>query len=156
MGDSGKVNTRVALDAGIASGDHNRHDNTLGTFNALFPKGAYFREAELIGPYNVAVVRPSVKFTFPRHNLSIWPNAELLWRQSRNDAIYAIPRVLVRPSGISTARYIGGQVDVEIDWHPTSHFTYALDYLHFFPGAFLKQTKPDKGVNFVAPWIRCF
>ena len=49
----GPVTARLAPWAGIASGDHDPLDRTLGTFNALFPEGAYFREADLIGPHNL-------------------------------------------------------------------------------------------------------
>lgn len=153
FGDSSpSVKLRVALEGGVASGDHNLHDNTLGTFNALFPKGAYFNEAELLGPYNIVHLRPNVKVEL-NHHLTVWPDASFFWRQSHVDAIYRVPEILQRPAGSASATYIGSQANVEIDWHPTRHFTYTLIYLHFFPGAFLKQSQPSKDVNFVAPWI---
>src|SRR5207249_11301117 len=41
---------RAFLLADIACGDHG--GSNLGTFNPLFPRGAYFDEASLIGPQN--------------------------------------------------------------------------------------------------------
>jgi len=114
---SSSVKMRFAFEGGVASGDHNLHDHTLGTFNALFPKGAYFNEAELLGPYNIIHLRPNVKFEL-RHNITIWPDASFFWRQSTSDAIYRVPEILQRASGASRARYIGSQANIELDWHP--------------------------------------
>ena len=41
---------RLGLKADIASGDGNLRDGRVGTFNALFPKSAYFSEASLLAP----------------------------------------------------------------------------------------------------------
>ena len=143
---------RLGMEGGVASGDRNPNDHTLGTYNALFPKGAYFSEAELLGPYNIVHVRPNVKFFLP-HDLTIWPDLSYFWRESRADAIYGVPEVLLRKGNTGQSAYIGSHANVQIDWHPSQHFTYTLIYLHFFPGSFLKETKPAKNVNFVAPWI---
>ena len=45
------------IDGGVLSGDHNLKDNTLSTFNPLFPNGNYLDEAILLGPYNLVIVR---------------------------------------------------------------------------------------------------
>ena len=50
---------RVFLRADIASGDHG--GSNLGTFNPLFPRGAYFNEASLIGPQNLMDLQPGVE-----------------------------------------------------------------------------------------------
>jgi hypothetical protein len=150
---SDALRTRLGFDGGIASGNHNPTQGNFGTFNALFPNGVYLGQGQLLGPYNFQEARPSLKFTLPRRKLVIWPNAEFLWRQSRQDGVYATPAVLVRASGTGNALFIGTQADLYIEWNPTQHFRYTLDYLHFFPGEFLKQTKPYKDVNFVAPSI---
>ncbi|MCR2572501.1 alginate export family protein, partial [Salmonella enterica] len=51
---------RLGLKADIASGDGNLHDGRLGTFNALFPKSAYFSEASLLAPANLMDVQPTL------------------------------------------------------------------------------------------------
>ncbi|HKB14900.1 MAG TPA: alginate export family protein, partial [Planctomycetota bacterium] len=38
---------RLGVKADVASGDTDRSDSDLGTFNALFPKGSYFAETDL-------------------------------------------------------------------------------------------------------------
>jgi hypothetical protein len=41
---------RAGLKADVASGDGNLEDQSLGTFNALFPKFPYFTEANVVAP----------------------------------------------------------------------------------------------------------
>jgi hypothetical protein len=144
---------RVAIDTGIASGNHNPDRGTFGTFNALFPRGAYFGYANFIGPYNVQVIRPSFRITSPASRLVVWPNVEWLWRQSKQDGVYSIPAVLVRPGFSNDARYIGFQTDVNITWRQNAHIIWNLDGEHLFAGAFLHQTTAGKSVNYIAPGV---
>src|SRR6185295_7596733 len=78
---------RLGLKADIASGDRDHSDRTLGTFNALFPKGSYFSEADLLGPYNLMDLHPSIELHLCR-NVSLTPDADFFWRQSTHDGIY--------------------------------------------------------------------
>ena len=146
-----EIDYRVALDAGIASGNHNPTQGAFGTFNALFPKGAYFGEANFIGPYNIQDIRPSLRITLPRRRIVIWPNVEMLWRQSRQDGIYSIPAALVQAGNPADALYIGFQADLNVEWEQNRHFTWMVDGEHFFSGAFLRQTTSGKSVNYFAP-----
>src|SRR5262249_27827781 len=61
---------RIGLKADIASGDRDRKDGTLGTFNPLFPKFGYFTEADLVVPANVIDIYPSIT-VHPTPNLNI-------------------------------------------------------------------------------------
>jgi hypothetical protein len=131
-----EIDYRLGFDGGIASGNHNPTKGTFGTFNALFPKGAYFGEANFIGPYNIQVIRPSLRVTMPQRRIVIWPNAEMLWRQSRQDGIYSIPAVLVQAGSAADALYIGFQADLNIQWEQNRHLTWAVDGAHFFFGCF--------------------
>src|SRR5260370_35553292 len=95
----------------------------FGSFHPLFLKGEYFGQANFIGPYNIQVVRPSLRVTIPQRRIVIWPNAEMLWRQSRQDGIYSIPPALVQAGGAADALYIGFQADLNIQWEQNRHFT---------------------------------
>jgi hypothetical protein len=148
-----EIDYRLGFDAGIASGNHNPTSGTFGTFNALFPKGAYFGEANFIGPYNIQDIRPSLRVTIPQRRIVMWPNAEMLWRQSRQDGVYSIPATLVQAGSASDALYIGFQADLNIEWEQNRHLTWTVDGAHFFSGAFLHQTTSGKSVNFFAPSI---
>jgi hypothetical protein len=148
-----EIDYRLGLDVGTASGNHNPTQGSFGTFNALFPKGAYFGEANFIGPYNIQALRPSLRVAIPHQRLVIWPNAELLWRQSRQDGIYAIPAALVQAGKAADALYVGFQVDLNIEWEQNRHFTWMVDGEHLFPGAFLRRTTSGTSVAYFAPGI---
>lgn len=143
---------RFGLRADIASGDGNPADRTLGTFNALFPKGAYFSEADLLGPYNLMDLHPSVELQIAR-NVKLIPDADFFWRHSTRDGIYSIPGGLLQSGRNATARYIGAHASGQLEWSLTRHMALTALYLHFFPGDFLRQAPPNRPVNFVALWI---
>lgn len=150
---SRQTSYRVAIDAGIASGNHNNNHGAFGTFNALFPKGAYFGYANFIGPYNVQVIRPSLRVTSLSTRITVWPNIEMLWRQSRQDGLYSIPAVLIQPGSSQNALYIGLQADLNITWQQNQHLTWNLDGEHLVSGSFLHQTRGGRSVNFFAPGV---
>jgi hypothetical protein len=83
----------------------------------------------------------------------IWPNAEVLWRQSSQDGIFSIPAALVQAGNAADALYIGSRSDLNVKWEHNQHFTWAVDGAHFFSGAFLHETTSGKNVNFFAPSI---
>jgi len=139
---------RFGLKADIASGDKNPADPNLQMFNALFPKGAYFNEADLIGPANFADLHPSVSLSLTKR-LSLTTDADFFWRQSLNDGIYGVAVNLLRPGQISRARYIGNHASAQFEYRVDRHTTITWEYLHFFPGPFLEQTPPGRNVNYV-------
>ena len=140
------------IDGGVLSGDHNVKDNTLSTFNPLFPNGNYLNEAILLGPYNLIIVRPTMKLNLtPR--LSSNTNYEFLWRQAVQDGVYNIAGFLIHPPSGSNDRFIGSQIQEELDFSFSRHWSGALAYEHFFPGAFLKASPPNRGLNFISPQL---
>lgn len=140
------------LDGGVLSGDHNAHDNTLGTFNPLFPNGNYLSQSILLGPFNLIIVRPTYKTALTR-KASSNTNVELLWRQATQDGVYNIAGILIHPPENSTARFIGTQIQQEFDYSFTRHLSGSLAYEHFFAGEFLKQSPPGHSLNFISPQL---
>ena len=139
---------RFGLQADAISGDNGQPD-TLGTFNALFPRGAYFGpKFALIGPANLFAVQPQFVF-HPWLNVTgsvewIW-----FWRESTKDALYSFQNVQLRPANLSDARYIGNQPNLEIRWAISEHFLAALNLAGFITGTFLEQSPPSKAIVFV-------
>jgi hypothetical protein len=89
---------RLFLRADVASGDH--AGSKLGTFNPLFPKGAYFNEASLIGPQNLIDLQPGLSLVLSRA-LTLEGGCDFVWRQSRGDGVYGLRRALVMAVGFS-------------------------------------------------------
>lgn len=139
---------RVGLRANIISGDRNPTNPDLQTVNALFPRGKYFGEIGLIGPYNLIDVHPNLT---PHLNdqWTLSGAAVFYWRESLGDGIYDTFGGLVRPSDNSRARYIGTQADVVLGWEPTRWFSAELAYSVFASGQFIKDTGPSRTAHFV-------
>src|SRR5262249_30323245 len=98
---------RLGLRADVASGSQHTSGGTLGTFNPLFPRGAYFGpKLSMFGPFNIMDAHPFVMFS-PLPSISCDLDSGWFWRESLNDGLYQIGGALLRPSGRSTARYIG-------------------------------------------------
>jgi hypothetical protein len=139
---------RFGFQADAISGD-NGQPNTLGTFNALFPRGAYFGpKFALIGPANLLSVQPQFVF-HPLQNVTgtfewIW-----FWRESTKDALYSFQNVQLRPANLSEARYVGSQPNFEARWAISEHFLAALNLAGFIPGTFLQQSPPSEKIVFV-------
>jgi hypothetical protein len=150
--DHARFAPRPELDGGVLSGDHNAHDNTLGTFNPLFPNGNFLSQSILLGPFNLIIVRPTYKMALTR-KASSNTNVELLWRQATADGVYNIAGILTHAPGTSTARFIGTQIQQEIDYAFSRHLSGSLAYEHFFAGEFLKQSPPGHSLNFISPQL---
>jgi alginate export protein len=149
-----RLRPRVGIRAGIASGDHDKRGPNLQTFNPLFPTGFYFNQAILNGPLNVAGVHPNL-------TLHPWENAALngewgwFWRQSRQDGVYGLSGMLLRPVGTTRDAYVGSQAQLTFDWQLDTHTHFQVNYLHFFAGGYLETTQPTgKDVDFVTTSIQ--
>jgi Alginate export len=146
------LSPRLFIKADIASGDRNRNDSKLQTFNAMFPRGGYFSETGLIGQANIVDVHPGIELKLTRR-VSFVGDWDFFWRESTDDGIYNNALKLVRSDNRSYARYIGSQVQAMLQWSIDRHFTASAVYAHFFAGDFLKETPPGNDVNYFSAWV---
>jgi hypothetical protein len=143
---------RFSAKADISSGDHPA-TNTLGTFNPLYPKGNYFGVLATTGPgpINFIDVHPHLEALAP-HNVSMSFDWIFQWRQSLDDGVYAVPGFLIRAADGSRARFVGHRPGTEIRWQTNRHLWFQGDYGIFYVGRFLKETHPDRNLNYWALW----
>lgn len=134
------------LRVNIVSGDRHAGDNTLGTFNALFPKGKYFGELSPVGPTNIISTNPGVTLAL-RHDLSLGISAMAYWRYSRGDGVYDIPGHLLRAPGNAKARFIGKELEASLSWQATPELELSTSLSAFAPGAFIRETGPAKTIG---------
>jgi hypothetical protein len=133
-----RFHPRPLLRADVYSGDGNPANQALGTFNALFPRGAYFtpKAIPFLGPQNLVDFHPVLQFQL-KTNVTAAFAWDWYWRESTEDGIYAFGSgVLIDPAGASHARYIGNQGDLEIRWAPVEHTIIAFNFAGFEPGTF--------------------
>ena len=115
----------------------------MGTFNPLFPRGAYFNEAALIGPQNLLDVQPGLDLVLtPALGLSL--SCDWVWRQSTNDGVYGTALNLQVAPGSSDAHYVGTFPTASLRWQIGRHVTIALYYVGYLFGPFVTESKPGQ------------
>jgi hypothetical protein len=129
---------RLGIKLDIASGDRNPQDGRLGTFNAMYPKSAYFSEASLLAPANLMDVQPTLTLT-PRPGLSTEFGWQLAWKHQRSDAVYTTPAPLAAvPGTAGTPRRIGQQYKWETSWEASPQWTWKGQLAWFDAGPGLR------------------
>ena len=147
-----RLKPRFSAKADISKGDH-RGSSTLGTFNPLFPKGGYFGVLTTTGPgpINFIDLHPHIESTLPKR-LTASFDWIFQWRESLDDGVYDLGGFLIRGAGESRARFVGHRPGTEIRWQANGHLWFQADYGIFYAGRFLKDTKPERNLNYWALW----
>jgi hypothetical protein len=133
----------------VASGDSDRRDGVLGTFDPLYPNQSYFSEAGFISPSNFFDIHPSVQLELAR-DVTFETNWDFLWRQSAGDGLYVPPLVPLVPGGGDT--YIGNQVSAAAEWRIERHTSLTVNYTHFAAGNTILQAG-GKSADYFAAWL---
>jgi hypothetical protein len=133
----------------IASGDRHGGDGRLGSFDPLFPGTAYSGRAGLIGPTNLITLDPNLRLALtPRVTLTTdWA---WFWRTRIEDGIYGINASLLRTGANSTARYVGSQATLEVEWRVGRHLAVWGSIVGFQTGRFLEETPPGEDIRYIA------
>ena len=132
---------RIFLRADIASGDHG--DSHLGTFNPLFPRGAYFNEAALIGPQNLMDLQPGVELALTK-SVKLIASCDFVWRESLDDGVYGVAVNLQVPPGASGDRYVGTFPSASLAWQVDRHLSLVFNYVAYLFGDFVKESEPGQ------------
>jgi Alginate export len=130
---------RLSLRAGIASGDRNPRDDTLRTFDGLYPSAVYFNAAGLNGPANVWGWQPALSLDLaPGWRLAL--QTTRLHKQRREDAVYAASGAAYAGTAGTASSDIGWQHQAVLEWTPQgSQWSFKLEAVHAQAGAALRQ-----------------
>lgn len=143
--DKAKFKPLIGLKTEAISGDKTHADGRLNTFNPLFPKGAYFGLAALIGPYNLLDAHPYVQFELAK-NLTLSEDYDMFWRLNRNDGLYAVNGKLIYSGKAGSSKQIGHQLGTELAYSPNKYLYFREEITWFSAGDFLKQAGPGKDI----------
>ncbi|MGB5818700.1 MAG: alginate export family protein [Saonia sp.] len=119
------------------SGDKDANDNTLNTFDALYPRGAYFGRVARFGPSNLIDIHPYIDTSIGAFYAAL--DYVAFWRFSTSDGVYGPPLVLDYPS-LNNNRFIGHQIGTITGWNLNNHMTFELETNLIFPGSFLAES----------------
>lgn len=138
---------RIALQFDMASGDHHRGDNTVGTFNPLFPNGYYFSLAGYTGYANIIHLKPAIVVK-PTDNLTVTGAVGLQWRQTTADAIYVQPNQPLAGTAGRGGAWTGAYGQIRLDYKFTPNLTGAVEAVHFEVGDAIRRAGGRDG-NYV-------
>lgn len=143
---------RVGVRADVISGDADPADGRLGTFNPLFPRGAYFGESSIVGPANLIDLHPMAELHLSER-VKVTGEWDIFWRFSTHDGLYDNGGNVLRRPGGSDATYVGNQPGVGMEWELGRHASLNASYSHFFAGDFVRQSGPGRDIDFLAVWL---
>jgi hypothetical protein len=143
--DKVKLQPQIGLKTEAISGDKSYGDGKLNTFNPLFPKGAYFGLAALIGPYNLLDAHPYVSLALTK-KLSLSEDYDMFWRLNRNDGLYAVNGKIIYSGKAGASKQIGHQLGTELAYTPNKYLYFREEVTWFTAGDFLKQAGPGKDI----------
>ncbi|KQT26150.1 hypothetical protein ASG22_05630 [Chryseobacterium sp. Leaf405] len=142
-----KFHPEIGFKTEVISGDKYEGDSKLQTFNPLFPRGAYFGLASVIGPSNLIDLHPSISFEITK-NIDWVVDYDMFWRYSGNDGIYAPNTSMIYPSNTTTKKKIGNQLESEIIWEPTPFLYFRLEATWFLAKDYIKASGIGKNIFF--------
>ena len=85
----------------------------------------------------------------PVRDLTLSLQQYVFWRASDRDALYNKSGGVLRPGTLTTARYVGAEMDLLATYNFTRHLQGYAGYSHFFTGEFIRKTGPDKDSDFL-------
>lgn len=127
----------IGLKAAAISGDKSPGDSTLSTFDALYPRGAYFGKVAKFGPSNLIDVHPYLSTKLGSFDLVF--DYDAFWRFSKNDGIYGPSLNLDFPPD-NQQRFIAHQIGAVAGYEVNKFTNLELESNIIFPGAFLKES----------------
>jgi hypothetical protein len=142
-----KSKTEIGLKTELISGDRHNDDRHLQTFNPLFPRGAYFGLAALIGPANLIDVHPSVSLSLTK-KLELGVDYDIFWRYSRHDGLYAVSGALIYSGKKHSGYFIGKQAAFNWSYRRSEYFAITAEFTWFDAGDYLKTAGAGKDILF--------
>jgi len=137
----------IGLKLEIVSGDKEYGDSKLGTFNPLFPRGAYFGLAPQIGPVNLIDVHPYLNLQFT-NTIKFTIDCDIFWRNSSNDGLYGPNAALIYSGKNIQEKYIGSQFAGYLNYSPNDFLGFTAEFTWFNAGEFLKAAGTGKDILF--------
>ncbi|QCW99476.1 hypothetical protein FGM00_04885 [Aggregatimonas sangjinii] len=133
----GSGNLTFDLKSEIISGDDNPMDNELNTFNALYPRGAYFGRIAQFGPANLIDVHPSL--TYSTNKWTFFTDYVAFWRESTDDGIYGAGLNLSYED-LNDEQFIAHQVGAALSYNFSASLSFGMESNYLIRGDFIEAS----------------
>lgn len=141
----------IGISGNYVSGDKDKNDGQLNTYNLLFSKPQYGLTAP-IGASNIVSVNPYVVFK-PSRSMHVNLGAYRMWRQSTEDGTYTPLATQTRPAQNAEAvkeREIGTQLNLESTLQVCKNLSLGLDAGYFIAGDYIKATGKGQDIAYLS------
>lgn len=132
----GKRNYTLGIRSELISGDRRPDDGKLNTFDALYPRGAYFGRVARFGPSNLIDVHPYLNGQYGPFFIEV--DYDAFWRYSKRDGIYNPALILDYPD-TNDARFIAHQFGAIIGFQVNGFLNLEMEGNMILPGPFLER-----------------
>lgn len=142
-----KTKPKLGLKTELISGDRVYGDDKVQTFNPLFPRGAYFGLAALIGPVNLIDIHPNLYFS-PANRIGVNVDYDVFWRFSRSDGLYAVNTSLIYSGNTAQSNSIGKQLAFDLSYKASQFLNFTAEFTWFEAGPYLKEVGAGRNIIF--------
>lgn len=142
-----KLYPEIGIKTELISGDLHKGDNKVQTFNPMFPKGAYFGLAALIGPSNLTDIHPYLNLKLNK-KIDLSVDYDIFWRFSTADGIYAVNMSPIYGDAGSKKKHIGNQLTAAMVLSPNKYLSLRTELTWFKSGSYLKEASTGKDILF--------
>jgi hypothetical protein len=150
----GQIRPFVRFDVSSGTKSNESDGHSLGTFNSLFPRGAYITP-KMAPPFaldNVIDIHPMTWFRpFAHVETSLGWN--WFWRYSKGDGLYGFSGLPVRSAVVAGKQidfgYIGQLGDMEVRWSPVNHLILAFNFAGMLNGAYLNHSGTSNNITYI-------
>lgn len=142
----GRRESTLGLKTEIVSGDQTNGDGDLQTFNALYPRGAYFGLIALIGPANLIDIHPSYSMRLGE-KVELTVDWDFFWRAQTADGVYGPNASLFRSGLGSEQHYLGHQPGFEVVYDHSRYLSFSAEGSWFITSDFFEETGEGENVT---------
>ncbi len=144
---------RFFTEYNYATGDNNPKDNTVQTFDVMYPSTHLkWGETDQVGWRNIHDVRGSLEIA-PAKNWTASTNYHSYWLANVHDGLYAANGsvVIQRVAAGTAGRWVGQEADVQGSHKFANGIEIGTGVGHIFPGTFINHTSP--GHAYTYPYV---
>ncbi len=135
-----------------SSGDRDRGDDKLQTYNPMFVNPALYSLAAVNTPVNLNGLHPNFKI-YPFKGFSIYMDYAFFFRSSKEDGLYTPPRFQIRDATSGSSAYLGSAIGMKILYEINRNIEFEWRSTYFVAGDFVKESGESNNIFYTGPTL---